>query len=120
MAKQNPTKCQRAKRWIKSHIYLALYILLLLALSAYIILHWNECISMQFFSKFDGNNILFLVWIVLLVLPFYVVEGGGFRFHMRGLDEMSEKIQDARATYEKEKAELNSQAKKQNGGDQVS
>ena len=31
-----------------------------LLLTAYIILNWEKCISMKFFSNFDGNNVLFV------------------------------------------------------------
>ncbi|MCI8285346.1 MAG: hypothetical protein HFE90_08815 [Firmicutes bacterium] len=38
---------------------------------------------MRFFNKFDGNNILFFVWIALIILYFYDVEAKGWKFHRK-------------------------------------
>jgi len=64
--------------------------LLLLALTAYILYHWEKCISMQFFIHFDGNNILFLVWLALLILTFYDVESDIFKMHKKSIEEKIE------------------------------
>jgi hypothetical protein len=97
---------ERLGKWVSAHSYNILYGVLLIALSRYILTHWDECISMQFFSCFDGNNILFLVWIILIVLPFYSIEGKGFKLKIRGIERATEKIQDADLQYEIEKSAL--------------
>ena len=83
-----------------------MYILLLALLSAYILINWEMCVTMTFFEQFDGNNILFLVWIILIVLPFYSIEGKGFKLKIRGIERATEKIQDADLQYEIEKSAL--------------
>ena len=45
------------------------YITLLVLSSVYVGCNFEECIDMTFFENFDGKNILFLFWILLLVLP---------------------------------------------------
>lgn len=73
----------KIKDWLVNHIYTTLYGILMIFLSVYIIKNWSICISMQFFSHFDGNNILFLIWIALIFLFFYDVEAKGFKFQRR-------------------------------------
>ncbi len=81
------------RKWIQYLFYFVrlnirsiMYIVDLTILWCYIILNWKKCISMQFFSQFDGNNILFLVGIVLIILPFYKIEGKGVKIKGRGID----------------------------------
>lgn len=78
------------------------------ALTLYVMSNWGKCISMQFFSRFDGNNILFLVWILLIVLPFYDIEGKGIKVHRKEVKkvEYAEKqIQDQETKFQLEKLE---------------
>lgn len=56
---------KRIRESIFPYLYYILYGIILFLLWLYIGLNWEKCISMQFFSQFDGNNILFLVGIVL-------------------------------------------------------
>lgn len=61
-------------KWIMTNLYSIIHVIVFLSLTIYIILNWNLCISMQLFSQFNGNNILFVVWIVLIFLLLYEVE----------------------------------------------
>lgn len=54
---------------------------------------------MQFFTKFDGNNILFLVWIACILLFFYDIEAKGWKFHLKGNEEMQQQFACAESTY---------------------
>ncbi len=89
----------RFANWISVHIYTILYIAVLVILTRYIICNWEKCISMQFFSQFDGNNILFLVWIASIVLFFYDIEAKGWKFHLRGNKEMQEQFDSAESAF---------------------
>lgn len=80
--------------WFGKHINTITYLAVLIVLWAYIGLNWEKCISMQFFSQFDGNNILFLVGIILVVLPLYDIEGKGFKLHRRGTRAAMEQLQE--------------------------
>lgn len=81
---------KRLKSWFSVHIYTILYVGVLAVLSWYILNNWEKCVSMQFFSRFDGNNILFLVWITLIILPFYDIEGKEIRIHRKEIKKMED------------------------------
>lgn len=64
--------------WIKK----IWYIILVLITSKYVLCNFSELTSFTFFEKFNGRNLIFLVWIVLLLLPFFDnFEGFGIRFN---------------------------------------
>ena len=92
---------RRIYNFLKRHIYLILYLIMLLVLWIYIIINWGKCVSMQFFSQFDGNNILFLVGIILMILPFYEVEGKGFTIRRAGEKELEKKLDQVESEYQK-------------------
>lgn len=79
--------CKKFQIFLSEHIETIFHGLILCALTIYILCNWNRCISMQFFSKFNGNNILFFIWIALLFLMLYDVEAKGVRFKKRKLKE---------------------------------
>lgn len=89
-------------RWIKLHIYEIMYILLLALLSSYILFNWEICVTMTFFEQFDGNNILFLIWIVLLILPFYDVEAKGWKFRKKGIEDTRKLYENAESNFMQE------------------
>lgn len=103
---------RRVRKWILIHIYNILYLALLSVLWGYIIINWEICISMQFFSRFDGNNILFLVGILLVILPFYELEGKGTRLRRTGTKAMEEDYRDADTRFLEDK--IKNQMDKQN------
>lgn len=78
--------------WVR--IYTFLHLMLLGILTKYILENWKTCISMQFFSRFDGNNILFLVWIADILLFFYDVEIKEGKLHRRNIEEAKKQVQD--------------------------
>lgn len=90
---------QRLWHWIKFYSYTILYILILTILTFYIICNWEKCISMQFFAQFDGNNILFLVWIASVLLFFYDVEFKGGKFHRRKMEETKKQFDNVELAY---------------------
>lgn len=89
-------------RWIELHIYEIMYILLLILLSSYILFNWEICVTMTFFEQFDGNNILFLIWIVLLILPFYDVEAKGWKFRKKGIEDTRKLFEYVESNYMQE------------------
>lgn len=74
-------KIKQFINWIKIYFRGILYIILLLVLSTYVIMNWDKCITMKFFEQFDGNNILFLIWLVLIILEFHDIEAKDFKIH---------------------------------------
>lgn len=67
--------------------------LILIILTCYVILNWEKCISMQFFSQFDGNNILFLLWLILIFLIIYNVKIGDNTVFDRDSEKQKELVQ---------------------------
>ncbi len=90
-------------KWIKLRIYEILYIVLLAILSSYILINWKICVTMTFFEQFDGNNILFLIWIVLLILPFYDVEAKGWKFRKKGIEDTRKLFENAENNFMQER-----------------
>ena len=58
---------------------------------------------MTFFEQFDGNNILFLIWIVLLILPFYDVEAKGWKFRKKGIEDTRKLFENAENNFMQER-----------------
>lgn len=95
--KQKECFIGRIREMISRHCRKILYVAIVLVLWGYLIYNWEKCNSMQFFSQFDGNNILFLVGIAFIVLPFYK-----FKFEGNGLKiqaEMRDDFQNADFNY---------------------
>ena len=63
--------------WIKKVWYITL-----LALSTiYVICNFNMIVTQCFVCQFNGNSLIFILWLVLLFLPlFNSIEGYGFKF----------------------------------------
>ena len=53
--------------WIRK-----LWYLILVSISTpYVICNFEEIVKFQFFTEFNGKNLIFLVWIVLLIIPLF-------------------------------------------------
>ena len=52
----------------------AWYFVTVTLLTIYIIRNWCYAIEFTPFSDFNGNNLLFVVWIIIVVLPFIRLE----------------------------------------------
>ncbi|MCI9587417.1 MAG: hypothetical protein HFF60_05560 [Oscillospiraceae bacterium] len=91
-------KWHRLKK-LSSMRYGIFHFIVLLCLTCYILLNWEKCISMQFFSQFDGNNILLLVWIILIFLIIYEVEGKGIKIAEHKKEEVQQDLSDANLKY---------------------
>ena len=63
--------------WIKKVWYITL-----LALSTiYVICNFNTLVTQCFVCQFNGNSLIFILWLILLFLPlFNSIEGYGFKF----------------------------------------
>lgn len=60
---------------------------------------------MQFFVQFDGNNILFLVWIAAILLFFYDVEAKGWKFRKKGIEDTKRQLDNAEIVYSQKQIE---------------
>lgn len=96
---RSSTSTQKQEKWYKlkklwSVRHNILHIITFFCLTSYILPNWEKCISMQFFERFDGNNILFLVWLADIMLSFYDVEIKEGKFHRRNIEEARKQMQD--------------------------
>lgn len=80
------------KLWSMRHG--VLYAITIFCLTLFVLVNWEKCISMQFFSQFNGNNVLFLVWIVAIMLFFYDIEIKESKLHMRNIEEAKKQVRD--------------------------
>lgn len=81
------SKLKKIWNWILSERLTIFHGMILIVLTLYIILNWNICVSMQFFSHFNGNNILFILWIALIFLMIYDVEAKGIKLKKHKMQE---------------------------------
>ncbi len=67
------------------------YIILMSISTPYVIRNFEEIVEFQFFTEFNGKNLIFLVWVALLIVPlFESFEGFGIsikRFNQRNEDK---------------------------------
>lgn len=84
------------------------YVLLLTFFSVYVGCHFNDCVEMNFFEHFNGRNIIFIIWLFLLIVPLFgKLEAFGVNVELRKEGECITK------TYDKLFAE---QEEKEKGG----
>lgn len=73
----NREKVKSELFWIKK----LWYILLLILSTLYVIHNFELLVTRCFICQFNGNSLIFILWIVLLLLPlFNSIEGYGFKF----------------------------------------
>ena len=103
LVQKKPKECFIKRIWMGIlHYYRnILYFIIVVILWAYLILNWEKCVSMQFFCRFDGNNILFLVGIALIVLPFFrfEIEGKGIKVQAEMRNRMQDDFQKSESEY---------------------
>ena len=68
------TRRKRVWNWWLHYNNVVFYWAALIALTIYIIINWKICISMQFFQEFNGNNILFLCWLLMIFLKIFKIK----------------------------------------------
>lgn len=56
------------------------YVLLLVLSSVYVGCNFCQLVAQNFITQLDGNSLLFILWLILLVFPlFNSIEGYGFK-----------------------------------------
>ena len=60
------------------------YVLVFLATTMYVLSNFKVCIDLSFTEDFNGNNLIFLFWLVLIIFPmFESFEGFGISIKKR-------------------------------------
>lgn len=71
----------KAISYIPFIVRIVWYITLVAFSTIYVIERWDTIVEFTFFTSFNGNNVLFIMWIILLLLPlFNNFEGFGIKF----------------------------------------
>ena len=71
------------------------YIILLIFSSMYVLKNFDTFVTQCFICKFDGNSLIFVLWLLLLIMPLInSIEGYGFKFNKEQAkqDEITHKI----------------------------
>lgn len=69
------------------------FVLILIVATIFVLIHFKECVALSFTADFNGMNLIFLVWIALLIFPmFESFEGFGISIKKRKFDKEKEAI----------------------------
>jgi hypothetical protein len=78
------------------------YFIVLITLTLFVICEWPQITIFTFFSQFDGKNLIFLIWIIIIVLPLINgLEGFGFKVKSP-FAELEEQVNQAKENKEPE------------------
>ena len=47
------------------------YWLLIVVSTNFVIINWSDCANFTFFDEFNGFNLVFVLWMILLILPLF-------------------------------------------------
>lgn len=84
-------KVESELHWIRK----GWYIILLVFSSMYVLKNFDTFVTQCFICKFDGNSLIFVLWLLLLIMPLInSIEGYGFKFNKEQAkqDEITHKI----------------------------
>ena len=84
-------KVESELHWIRK----GWYIILLIFSSMYVLKNFDTFVTQCFICKFDGNSLIFVLWLLLLIMPLInSIEGYGFKFNKEQAkqDEITHKI----------------------------
>ena len=84
---------ENAIDWIGYWLQRLWYVCLFIASTSYVVLNFDKCRDLSFTSEFNGYNLIFVCWIILLILPlFEKFEGFGVSIKFRRQNEISSTI----------------------------
>lgn len=82
---------------VKSELYWirkVWYVLLLVLSTVYVGCNFCQLMKQNIITQFDGNSLIFILWIILLFLPlFNSIEGYGFKFSKELEEQEKQTIQ---------------------------
>ena len=84
-------KVESELHWIRK----GWYIILLIFSSMYVLKNFDTFVTQCFICKFDGNSLIFVLWLLLLIMPLInSIEGYCFKFNKEQAkqDEITHKI----------------------------
>lgn len=88
-----PKFCQRfenAIEWVGYWLQRLWYAFLFIGSTVYVILNYEQCCDLTFTSSFNGFNVIFVFWLILLILPLFErFEGFGVNIKLRHQNKKS-------------------------------
>ena len=85
------------KEKVKSGLYWmrkVWYVLLLVLSSVYVGLNFCQLVTQNYITQLNGNSLIFILWLILLVLPlFNSIEGYGFKLSKEREEQESQTMQ---------------------------
>ena len=82
---------------VKSELYWirkVWYVLLLVLSTVYVGCNFCQLVEQSLITQFDGNSLIFILWLVLLFIPlFNSIEGYGFKFSKELEEQEKQTIQ---------------------------
>lgn len=64
-------KMKKIFRNIKLFLSNNWYWLLIVVSTTFVIINWSDCANFTFFDEFNGFNLVFVLWMILLILPLF-------------------------------------------------
>lgn len=93
--KDYPKFCQRLDNtieWIGYWLQRLWYAFLFIGSTIYIYLNFEQCSNLTFTSDFNGDNVIFVFWLILLILPLFErFEGFGVNIKLKRQNDVSSK-----------------------------
>ena len=93
------------------------YVVVLTGTSIYVFSNFSELVNFTFFNQFNGKNLIFILWLVLILMPLFDnFEGFGIRFNTHKMIESnkisSQLADDVLKSGQKTSAELKDEMEK--------
>ena len=93
--KDYPKFCQRLDNtieWIGYWLQRLWYAFLFIGSTIYIYINFEQCSNLTFTSDFNGDNVIFVFWLILLILPLFErFEGFGVNIKLKRQNDISSK-----------------------------
>lgn len=90
------------------------YVWLLICTTFFVVWNWDCCVNMQFFDSFNGYNIIFIVWIALILLSIFDIKFTGITSF-----DFNQAIQAAEDATEAQRREVLRQSQSEEEGENV-
>lgn len=78
---------------IRNHLVDYWYVLVFVVTTVYVLMNFCDCIDLSFTEDFNGNNLIFLFWLLLIILPmFESFEGFGISIKKRKQEKKEDSL----------------------------
>lgn len=107
-------KVGNAIKPIINNVIIYWYVVVLLLTTIFVVVNYKKCIDLHFTASFNGENLVFLFWLAIIVFPFFdSFEGFGISLKKRKADKAATSFQNQYSA-DIEKAEKAAEQKGEN------